>query len=157
MKTGTLAFTVLLGFSTLAACGGGATQSNPGCGFPPPVPVPWLTLAYPIPGATNVPPSIGIMLMAGEVNGFYGPDTVALASWAGSVPIGTFTAAPSPLPTPYATPAGSSGDIPNVAVPLPTLSPATTYTASFTYTDWADNPPSCRTQITTKMGSFKTQ
>ncbi|HEV3153717.1 MAG TPA: hypothetical protein VGZ02_07945 [Candidatus Baltobacteraceae bacterium] len=141
----------------LAACAGTAATAPASCGFPPPVPIPELWLSYPEPGATNVPLNVGEVIFVGIPSGFFGPDTVAITSSGGtSIPVGAFTAPPSPLPSPYAIPTGFSGNIPFSAVPVPTLSPSTTYNVSFSYIDWAENPPSCRTHVTQQLGAFTT-
>lgn len=150
-------FTSVIGAALLVACGGGA--SDPGsstCGSPPPVALPELWLSYPEPSATAVPRSIGNVVFAYAGNPFQS-DTVSITSTAGPVPASTFTAAPSPLPSPHATPANYGGNVTYLAVPVPTLAPMTTYTVSYTYTDWADNPPSCQTHVTQPLGTFTTE
>jgi hypothetical protein len=145
--------------ASIVSCGGAAgTPADPvaTCGSPPPVAIAQLWLAYPVPNATSVPTSIGEIVLAGNPYGRYGTDTITIASSAAQVPVGAFTAPPSPLPSPYATPPQSSGNVPYFAVPVGTLSTGTTYTVSFTYTDWADNPPTCTQQITKQLGSFST-
>lgn len=148
--------------ATLSACGG-STPGTPTpaatCGPPPPVPVPWLALAYPVPGTTNVKMSVGLLVFAGNTYDYYSnPATVSVSSTSGSnVPVGAYTAAPSPMPTPYATPASASGNIPYLAAPIGTLAPATAYTVRFTYADWNGVAPSCVGQFTQTIGSFTTQ
>ncbi|MEO6991903.1 MAG: hypothetical protein ABI346_02350 [Candidatus Baltobacteraceae bacterium] len=140
----------------LVACGSGPGSS--GCSSPPPVPIPELFLSYPEPGSPAVSVGIGEVIFVGNAGGLYAPDTVAIRGRSGAnVPVGAFTAAPSPFPTPYAVPSGFSGNIPFVAVPIPTLSPGVTYDVSFSYTDWADAPPACRTTVTQSLGSFTTK
>jgi hypothetical protein len=144
--------------SLLAACGGGYTASprpslQAPCGPPPPSAAPFLALEYPEPNATNVPASIGMLLFAGSSGGV----TIAMRSSSGStVPIGTPTAAPSPIPTPYATPSNFGGNVPYFAAPIPALSPATTYSLSYTYSDFNGIPPSCYGPATQQLGSFST-
>lgn len=142
----------------VAACGGGGTSSpGPSCGSPPPVPLSILFLSYPIPGATNVPDAIGEMVFAGSPNDYFGPTTVTVADAAkNQLPVGAYTAAPSPLPTPYAVPSGFANG-PFVAVPVPAFSPATTYTVTYNYLDFGNTPPACRTQNSTTLGSFTTR
>lgn len=148
----------------LPACGAISTEtahlsphnspSPPPCGMPPPVPAPWLALVYPEPGAANVPVSIRQLVLAGNYYGYY--DNAAVTMTAGDgmiVPVGAYTAAPSPLPSPHATPAQGT---PYVAVPVPTLSPATTYALSYTFTDFNGIPPACTGPVTWPLGSFST-
>lgn len=134
---------------------GSGTPSD-SCGSPPPAPTPWLDLSYPISGSVNVSPSIGELIFFGLTNGYYGPAKVMLSSQNGQVPVGSFTAPPSPLPSPHATPTGGN-NLPYVAAPIPSLSPQTTYNVSYSYTDWANDPPSCTTEVTKPAGSFSTQ
>jgi hypothetical protein len=146
--------------AVLVACGGGADPNSPiataTCGPPPPSAPPSLFLVYPMPGATGVPDDIGIVVVAGVAG--TSQDSVTLSSAGGSVPVGAFTAAPSPLPTPHVTPGAQFGPgVAYSAVPVPTLSPATTYTVKNAYPDWADNPPSCTTTVTQTLGTFTTQ
>ena len=141
--------------SLLAACGGGQTPSPQAtCGPPPPIPDPFLALAYPAPDATNVPISLGVLVFAGYSGGL----NISMQSTGGaSVPIGTPTAPPSPMPTPYATPANYGGDVPYFAAPIPSLSPATAYSVSYTYTGFTGVPPACVGPITHALGDFKTE
>ncbi len=141
----------------LAACGGGSKAAPPNCGPPPPVPLPVLFLVYPEPNALNVPDSIGEIVFVGQTSSFLGPGTVTVAAPSGNVPVGAFTTPPLPIPTPNATPAGISGNIPYVAVPVPTLSPATTYALTFSFPDFGGSPPTCRTTQTQSLGSFTTR
>lgn len=141
--------------SLLAACGGGQTPSPQAtCGPPPPIPEPFLALAYPAPNATNVPTSAGVLVFAGYSGGL----TISMQSTSGtSIPIGAPTAAPSPMPTPYATPANYGGNVPYFAEPIPTLSPATTYALSYTYSGYTGVPPACVGPITHALGVFTTE
>jgi hypothetical protein len=150
----------------LAACGGGYVSNSGGtrgpsdsaqCGSPPPVASPWLSLSYPVPYATNVPTAIGVLVFAGAPSSRLGTAKVAVSSAHGTVPVGPFSAAPSPMPSPYATPSGVSGHYPYVAVPIPTLASRTVYSVSYTYTDWESTAPSCSTTITRLAGRFTTQ
>lgn len=138
--------------------GGNQLQTPAPCGLPPPVPIAELWLSYPQPGATSVPLNIGEIVFAGADTGYFGSDTVSVSSSTqATVPVGAFTAAPSPMPTPFATPPNSSGNVPYEAVPIPTLSPSTTYNVSYTYRDWSSKPPSCTQKITEQLGAFTTQ
>ena len=153
----TQAVLLCIGVASLAAgCDGGSTASAlKSCGMPPPVPVPEMWLSYPEPNATGVPVNVGTIIFAGISSGYFGPNIVTVAGPSGDVPVGAFTSPPSPLPSPLAVPSGWGG--PYVAAPVPTLSPQTTYNVSFTYVDWADKPPACRTDVTQALGSFTTQ
>lgn len=149
-------FAVLACGVWLTACNATVVGSAPTCGQPPPVPVPFLSLIYPEPSATNVPDNVGVLVFQGVANDFFGPDSITLSSGSTTVPAGAFTAPPSPLPTPHATPSGIPASF--VAVPVPTLSPATTYNVTFNYTDFGEsNPPSCTMMQTQNLGSFTTK
>jgi hypothetical protein len=90
--------------------------------------------------------------------GSYGDVTIAMQSSSGSnVPLGEPTAAPSPIPTPYATPSTFGGNIPYFAAPIPTLSPATNYSLSYSYSNFNGIPPSCYGPVTRQLGSFTTR
>ena len=84
---------------------------------------------------------------------------IGVSSPQGNVPVGAPTVAPSPYPSPFATPPPdfALSRMPYIAVPLPTLSPATTYAVYDYYTDWADNPPLCSAQYVQPVGTFSTQ
>jgi hypothetical protein len=151
MKWSLYRFPTVLGVALLVACSSAPT----GCGPPPPVAYAQLWLVYPIPGATGVSTSIGEVVFA-DLDGI--STQVAILSPAGRVPVGTFTAAPSPLPSPRVTPGSQFGaGVPYVAAPVPTLSATTTYTVSFTNIEWADNPPSCQAYVTQTLGTFTTR
>jgi hypothetical protein len=116
-----------------------------------------LFLSYPPPGSTNVSIDIGELIVAGQPYGFYDDAKINMAPGNNtSVPVGAYTAAPSPLPSPFATPSGFGGDVPYYAAPIPTLSPATAYTLTYTYTDFNGVPPSCTGPVTLQLGSFTT-
>lgn len=147
--------------AVLAACGGGTGSSDPtvsaSCPPPPAIPTPfpaWLN--SPPNGSVNVATNIGVLIETGaEEPGQNGAIAITVTSPSAPMAIGTPTSAPSPLPSPFSTsPPQYSG--PYVAIPLPTLSPNTTYTVSDSYTGWADNPPQCSTMITQISGSFTT-
>lgn len=146
----------LMGGVVIAACGGsGSPASNVAtCGPPPPSAAPPLVLVYPIPGAVGVPIALGEAIFLGP----YSLDTVAITSSSGAaVSTGGFMVAPSPLPSPNAAPSNynpASG--PFIAVPVPTLSPATTYSVTYSYQGYADSPPSCTSTVTLPLGSFTT-
>lgn len=128
-----------------------------GCGPPPPIPASALWLVYPIPNATAVPQNIGDIVFA-DLNGLGSADYVTVKSASGAVPIGEVTAAPSPLPSPRVTPGAEfGGNVTYVEVSVPTLASETTYTVKYSYTDWADNPPTCSTRLNRVLGSFTTQ
>lgn len=144
-----------------AACGGAGTSGSPAlnsCGSPPPVPSPWLWLAYPESGSTQVSTTIGILVFAGMPQGFYGTAKVTMLSPSGqNVPVAPYTAAPSPIPAPYATPPNAGGNVPYSAAGIPTLSPSTTYTLTYTYTDFNGIPPTCTGPVSLPLGSFITR
>lgn len=139
---------------SLVVVGGGPTCPPP-TATPSPVPA---FLNYPPSGSSNVSVSIGKIIeqgadAAGEV------PQITMSSSSGSVPLGTPTAAPSPFPTPFATPSPYSavGTAPYIAVPLPTLSPSTTYTVSDVVPGYdPNNPPVCSAPSTQFVGTFST-
>lgn len=143
----------------IAACGGGAAAPHrtASCGLPIPGMRPYLALSYPEPESTGVPANVGEVILAGFVDGVTGSATVSMTASNGSaIPLGAPTTAPSPMPTPYAVPDGWSGNTPFVAFHVPALSPKTTYTLSYSYTD-STSPPVCSQQLTHMAGSFTTQ
>lgn len=173
MRHGFLFVTLLFATASIvAACGGSGSTLSPapsppthapqsGASCPPPSPIPtpvpaWL--AYPPNGSASVPIGIGEIVEQGT--GLPGTLGISVSSPAGPIPLGTPAAASSPFPSPFATPDPNSGlpylNQPYVAVPLPTLSPSTTYTVNDVYTGWDDNPPQCSAQVTQFMGSFTT-
>ena len=148
-----------LAVAILAACGGAGGGPSPmvGCGLPPPSPHPQLWLVYPVPGATAVSDSIGALVFA-DIAGLTPQDSITVSAAGTPVPVGAFTTAPSPLPSPRVTPGAEFGpNVPYIAVPIPTLSPATAYTVNYTFQDFASNPPSCTTTQTQTLGTFTTQ
>jgi hypothetical protein len=150
-----VAFAVAAAAAALAGCSVSTTPApQPTCAPPAPVPLQIADLVYPIPGATRVPPGIGLLVFFGF--GDLAPGTsIRLSDAAGMVPVGSVTAAPSPLPTPNATPSGQNSQQ-FAAVPIPRLAPATTYTVALRYLAYADNPPVCQATYTKKLGSFRT-
>jgi hypothetical protein len=135
---------------SLAACSGTATSS---CGSVAPVPVPSISLAYPVAGAGNVSTDLGDVIFAGMSAGA----TVYIRSNLGPVAVGSPTAAPSPLPTPNATPSDMTGAVQYFAIPVPTLASTTTYSVSYAYSAFNGIPPACSGQVTVNLGSFTTQ
>ncbi len=149
---------------TLAGCstsGGNITPVSraplANCGSPPPVPDPMLWLAYPEPNATGVSTSVGELIFSGFYADYFAPISIALSSAGGNIAVGTLAAAPSPLPSPYATPPPPNANLGFIAAPIPTLSPATAYTISWTYVVWDSTPPNCRGSLTRVLGTFTTQ
>lgn len=157
--------------SALAACGAGAgvSGSNRSSGPPPAVsatchpPSPGPTpiaawLAYPPSGSTGVSVNAGQIIEKGaDYPG--GGVTIVVSSAAGNVPLGTPTLAPLPYPSPFATAPPTYGFAgPYSSIPMPALSPATTYTVSDTYMDYYPyNPPQCSAPATQFVGTFTTQ
>lgn len=152
----------------LAACGGAGSNKAPAdpptlsatsCPSPPVIPTPipaWLD--YPPSGSANVATSVGQVIEKGADEPGQNSLTIVVTSQSGgNVPVGAPTAAPSPLPTPFATPPPNypiTG--PYVAIPLPTLSPSTTYDVSDAYTGYSNTPPQCSAQYLQSVGSFTT-
>jgi hypothetical protein len=133
--------------ATTQTINAGQFQTN--CGMPPPVPLPFVKLALPPSGATNVSTAIGALI----IQGFDATETVSLTSTSGAVVlVGAPSAVPSPLPTSL-----QSGGAPYVAAPIPTLSGATTYAVTLSYAAWNSTPPSCTGTATLQLGSFTTQ
>lgn len=123
------------------------------CGLPPPVPSPYLIMALPANGTTGVSTGIGQLILQGFTQSYFGSTTLAMTSASGAaVAIGTPTTTPSPLPSPLPSPNGLF-----YAATVPVLSPATTYTLTFSYTDFGNNPPLCRTPVTVTLSNFTTR
>lgn len=150
----------LLLASSLPACGGtGHPLVAATCPPPPPTPPPIPAfLNYPPGGSINVPTTIGEIIEQGADTP--GSILTIAVSWpSGNVPLGTPASAPSPLPTPFATPSPHSviSQSPYVAIPLPTLSPSTTYTVTDIYSGYdSNNPPSCSAPAMQFVGTFTT-
>jgi len=139
--------------ATFAACSSNTSSGATCSALGIPVPAPQPALAYPIPGAKNVPVDLGeVIFSGGSVLG-----TLFVRSPLGPIPLGSPAEAPSPLPTPYATPSNSSGYVGYFAVSVPTLSPATKYSVSVSYTGYSGLPPGCGDTVTFPLGSFTTQ
>jgi hypothetical protein len=122
---------------------------------------PAVELLYPIPGATGVPPNIGVLVYQGTYQGTplaqsTSPANVPIALGVTAPPsIGTPpTSVPSPFPSPAATPYGPSGGS-AYAVALPTLSPNTTYQVFATQNVGGCIEPGQTVQ--SHIGSFTTQ
>ena len=136
----------------LAACGGASSPSSPS-----PVPCPLAAgayaipappdLLYPIPGATGVPDGNFTLVVGYSTT----PPALQLVTGSGGIPTLSSNAwgpAPSPLPSPAATPRSSSETLYGLSVPG--LAAHTTYTAQVTF-----GSPPC--QSTETAGSFTTQ
>lgn len=130
-------------------------SATPTCApSPQPTPPP-LSLEYPAPNSSGVAANIGQLIVAGPL--VYGGAFALDDSHGVAVAIGTPTAAPSPLPTPLATPFPGYASAPLEAIPIPTLSPQSTYSLTYTYSAWANNPPTCTAPFTQHIASFTTQ
>lgn len=168
LKLGTSMFLVA---ACLAACGGsgapdpsqptgqqGSGQSAATCPPPPTIPTPipaWLS--YPPNGSTSVSTTIGQIVEQGAEEPPNSGITLVVSSSAGNVPLGAPTIAPSPFPSPFSTTPPSYGTSgPYISIPLPTLSPNTTYDVAQQYTGWDNNPPQCSATITQAVGKFTT-
>jgi len=142
---------VLTGLTIIAACGGGS-----GTGTTMPVPCP-LELAQPappdllysIPGATGVPDG-NFQLIVGYPTTPFAPPVLAPTPAGPSTTGATFTAAPTPLPSPMATPRSSIEMLFGSAIPA--LQSATTYEVTFTF---GPAIPGCPN--TENAGSFTTR
>ncbi len=152
--------TVLTVFLGCAGSGtpnsGSSSDQSAGCGLPPTIPTPipvWL--AYPPDGSTGITTTIGELIEVG-VPAEVGLTLNVTTATGASVSLGTPVIAPSPYPTPFATEPPIWANRPYYAVPLPTLSPNTTYTVSDSYTGWANNPPTCSATYTQRAGAFTT-
>lgn len=113
----------------------------------PSVPV----MALPSSGAAGVPSSIGSLIFLGTVNDGFGSTSVRLNTALGSsISVGAPTSAPSPLPS------GLNPANAYFAVPIPTLSPETTYNVNLGVAVQTTVPP-CATSSPTAAGTFTTQ
>ena len=114
-----------------AAAGAVACSSQPESGDPPPhacagIVIPAEQLLYPIPNATGAPTAAASLVFNGSLDDAF---LVVLTPASGApLSLGTFEAAPSPLPSPMATPqfAGT-----RVSTPYAHLASATTYSVSY--------------------------
>jgi hypothetical protein len=138
----------------LLGCSNGTVKPRKACGQPPPTAAPEALLVYPVSGATGVPDAIGETIVSGDPN-IITQMSLEVASTSTSVPIGAFTSAPSPLPSPNALPTGLYE--PLEVAPLPTLSPATTYTVGFRYNVYPSTEPQCADYFYMAVGSFTTK
>lgn len=86
-----------------------------------------------------------------------GLSVVFLASLLAACGGGTVTQMQNVAPTCGPPPPSAAPNASYVAVPLPALSPSTTYSVKYTYTDYNDVPPSCTGPRTQPLGSFMTQ
>lgn len=143
----------------LAACENLNVTPEPApCGTPPTTstPVPAF-LDYPPNGSANIPTSVGQIIETGvNENGPLPQTVIALQAIVGEgVLLGQPTSAPSPLPSPFAPPPLSYANEAYVAIPVPTLSPNTTYRVSDIYSGWTPIPP-CVTGVSQTLGTFST-
>jgi hypothetical protein len=89
--------------------------------------IPYEQLLYPIPNATGVPTAAASLVFNGGLDdGFL---VVLTPASGAALALGTFVAAPSPLPSPMATPQAAGGTL--VSTPYTQLASATTYTVSY--------------------------
>jgi hypothetical protein len=102
-----------------AGCGNTREYGCPALAFEGP------QLLYPAPGATGVPTAAAALLLAGSAPTGTSPQLVA----AGQTLTLSFGPAPSPLPSPRATP--FSGNEPLEGAAYPTLSSKTTYALAY--------------------------
>jgi hypothetical protein len=135
----------------LAACGGGNGSTSPS-----PVPCPLAAaqaipappdLLYPMPNATGVPNG-NFTLVAGYGTFTPPPAQIVPANGGTTIAGGPWGPAPSPLPSPAATPRSSSETLYGSAIPA--LAAQTTYNVDVTF-----GTPPCQTTET--AGSFTTQ
>jgi hypothetical protein len=141
----------IIAAALLPACAGG--PQDPGICNQPFIPA--LSMVYPKPGATNVPDSLSTIVFSGQPNTGGGVPSIELSIGDQRVTsIGTFGAAPSPLPSPAATPV--PGQPPSyVAVTVNSLSPHTTYDVTYQYT--FPGSGQCAGTVNMAEGSFTTQ
>jgi hypothetical protein len=141
------AFSWALASALLAA---GCSQSTSGfvaCPYSPEVALLPTMMLYPIPGATNVPDDVGIVIYAG----YSGAGTISLAKNGAAPRVRAVpTPVPNPLPVPIASPV--DGDVPTFAAAFPSLDPASTYTVTFN----SGQSGACANPKT-NLGSFSTQ
>jgi hypothetical protein len=140
---------VLFALAALALASACSTTTSGGGG----IACPALALAppfllYPQPGATNVPTSVGTVIMSnvGPAGG-----TVTLTSTGATITAGALRPAPSPLPSGVASPSGEPD-----AASLPTLTAGTTYTVNFTAVTVTSTSMCVVNQGSGAIGSFST-
>jgi len=114
---------------TLVAC---TSQRTASIECLAPYPIRNVAVVYPADGSSGVSTGVGVLVLQGYFSG-PPPEFATLATKAGNTlivaPVGP---APSPLPSPIATPQRVHG-APYGAVPIPSLSPQTTYEVQLTH------------------------
>lgn len=114
-----------------------------------------MTLVYPENGAVAVPDATNEIIVATQ--GGTQSASVTLSPAPANQPASSFTAAPSPLPSPYATPQTGTGWN-DYAVPMGTLAAGTKYTVNYTVSfGGTPSPGGCPTSVTQSIGTFTTQ
>jgi hypothetical protein len=126
----------------LAACSGGSSSPS---GRVCPLPTGATPqLLYPVPGATQVPDAVGILIYQG-----YTESTVTLVNGILAPVATTPTSVPTTLPSPIATPSNPNGTT-TYAVSFPTLAAASLYSTLYAL------PAGC-SPSTAQFGYFSTQ
>lgn len=129
--------------SALCACGGASAMTTPGttadvCSTQL---IPQFSLSSPTAGSTGVPDSTAALVFTGTPYTVVGPPSIKLASSAGTQTLTTFNATSN-----------------SYSVPLPTLSPATTYTVTYVVQTVANGTSTpCGYTSSFNEGSFTTQ
>lgn len=134
--------------AALCACGGGTATPHPTPAPCPEFPIPAPPdLLYPMPNATGVPDG-NFTLVVGYGTFPPPPAEIAPANGGTAVAAGAWSAPPSPMPSPAATPRSSSETL--YGAPVPALASHTTFEVDVTV-----GTPPC--QQTETAGSFTTQ
>jgi hypothetical protein len=136
--------------ANIIACG--ASPTAQGHCFYHPIPLKIMELVYPADGSTAVSTRLGVLITQGYFNG-QPPEIATVSTQPGSTIVNTLLGAPSPLPSPLATPpiVGPYG-----SVRLPTLLPQTTYQVQFAHDVQFGDPRFCSVMINDGGGSFTT-
>ena len=136
-----------------AGCSGSAASpANPCNGIAYPLVFPAVFLSYPSNASTNVPTSIGEVVVDGAA---VNQSVLSLSTGATTVVSATPAPAPSPLPSPLATP--PAGITPSYSsITVPTLGRATTYSVTYTYIVTSSAAPQCSMTTSVPLGSFST-
>jgi hypothetical protein len=130
-------------------------SAGPACGVPPPVPFPQFDLVSPAPSSSDVPTSVGSLLLEGNPDYYFGRITVTVANAAGTVIVRDANPSPAPSPLPSPRPSPTNG-APYYVVALPPLAPQTTYHVVANVPEYGDVPPVCRSLQRLRLGRFTT-
>ena len=130
-----------------------ASPCGPEPNHPTPMPI-WL--AYPSSGSSDVPTTVGRLIVKGiDLHEQTSSGIYLEASNGVRLALGTAHQAGA-LPASMPSPPADYNRWSFAEVPLPNLAPNTRYRVFDTYLDWADKPPRCFTPYSQLIGEFTT-